>query len=244
MTLKYHDTSKENQPHQRPQESEQKTGENRKYLESKNQQSDANRQFSDGHAKSQSVDHTEKPNHLNDNVLSSRRETVEQSIKRRNVLIKRLLNSQIDPPISPKKMETIRFVNVASPPLQEQSENYRRIDEHTSPSRPRNDRFDDALTSPVELDMYCRSPKSVSFHPQPQSKDDVLTWKTKQQEVFLTGLKQKENEHLKSLAEEWLIRQNKEEEKLAAKMKKCKLLTEALEHALSAIKVCSLLDVY
>lgn len=234
LTLKYHDPSKENQLPQQSFIKDQKFSESHKYLESTSQQSDAaNKNVSDKNTKTQICDDTEEPNDVDD--LSTRRETVDQSIKRRNVLIQRLLDSQIDPPISPRKMDSVRFVDVESPPPQAQSETDERFDEQTSPTRIRSD----DLTSPAEIDMYCRSPKSVSFKRQTQSQDDILAWKTKQQELFLAGLRKKENEYLKSLGEEWIMRRNKEEEKLATKMKKCKLLTEALEHGLSVIRVCN-----
>lgn len=237
LTLKYYDPSKEHledQLPEQPHKNEPKSSEKREYFETENQQPDANDEFmaNDEHPKTQICDGAEQPNCGNGNVLFSRRETVEQSIKRRNVLIQKLLDSQIDRPISPKKMDSIRFVDVTP---QVRTEMTQDIEEHTSPSR--NDRFDNNFTSP---DTYCRSPKSVSFNPQPQSEADILTWRTKQQEVFLTGLRKKENEHLKSLGADWLQRQKKEEEKLAAKMKKCKLLTETLEQALESIKVCDL----
>lgn len=242
LTLKYHEPSKEISDNQLPEETNiQGNGGIYKYLESKNQQSDANQQFSDERQESHVIANTQEASHVRDSIPSTGRETVEQSIKRRNVLIQKLLNTQIGPPISPKKVESIRFVDVVSPPPKEQSENVRLQDENQSPNRKMNERFDDAFTSPVQLDMYCRSPKSVSFNPQPQSpkksQDDDLDWKTKQQETFMTALRKKGKEYLKSLEEEWMMRQSKEEEKLDKKMRKCKLLTEALEHALSAIKV-------
>ncbi len=224
--------------HQLPQAKDNRTtADNHKYFASVNHQSDAKNHLPDEQLETRSsCDNNVEP----DGRVSTGREIVEQSIQRRNVLIQKLLNSQIDPPFDPsKQIESIRFVDVTSPhapqsPQQSQSQTHRRIDENTPPNHIRND----VLSSPV--DTHCRSsPKSVRFNPQPvqSSEDDLLAWKCKQQEAYLTGLKRKENEHLKSLAEEWLRRQNKEEEKLAGKMKKCKLLTEALEHALSAIKV-------
>lgn len=243
LTLKYHDPSKDDRDNKLPQQShknDQIPSEGHKYFQSENQQPDAKQHFPDEPPKTHICDDTEVANHVTDDVLSTRRATVEQSIKRRNVLIQRLLDSQIDPPISPRKQESIRFVDVVSPPPpQAQPETYRRIDDDISPSRIRIDRFDSVFTPPppVALETYCRSPKSVSFNPQPQSDDDFLIWKSKQQEVFLTGSKKKDNEHLKSMAEEWLIRQTKEEDKLDEKMKKCKLLTLALEQGLSTIEV-------
>ncbi|KAG4079692.1 hypothetical protein HA402_009078 [Bradysia odoriphaga] len=236
LTLKYHDPSKETQDtqqyHAQSLVNETKSNEGRQYFESENRQSDANKPSTNEH-QTLSGSPSDQSGHVNDKTISTGRETVQQSIERRNVLIQQLLNSQIDPPMSPQKIETIRFVDVATPPLTTRAPSpqlpqspklCRRNDENISPSRAR----DGAFTSPL------RSPKNVTFHPQ--SDDEIAAWKCRQQEAFLAGLERKENEHLKLVEEEWLQRHRKEEEKLAVRMKKCKMLTEALEHGLSVVK--------
>lgn len=227
LTIKYHHPNKASVTNQFAQQTHQvsEDDESHNYLASENHQSDVNKRCSNERQKTQSID--------SDDPLSTRRETVEQSIKRRNALIQKLLNSPIDPPTSPKKIEVIRFVDVTSLPQSSQtySKDRRQIDENPSPNRIRKN------VSTPPLNVNCRSPKTVSFNQQTQSEDELSAWRSKQEEEFLTRLKQKENERLKSLADEWLLRQSKEEEKLATRMKKCKLLTEALEQALNAIKV-------
>lgn len=165
-----------------------------------------------------------------ENLVPSSRENVERSINKRNQLIQRLLHSQVDN-VSPAKIENARFIDI---PTQQPSpsDTYR----HISPRKLENVRFVDVETPPLEFNTYRNPSKEISTSPQPQ--EDLMTWKANQQETFLMDLKKKENEHLMSLAKEWKIKQSKEEEKLESKMKNCKLLTEALEHALSAVKVC------
>lgn len=234
LTLKYHDSSKEPPDNQSPQQlrlqqqsqiNETKSNEAHKYFESESRQSDA--------IKLSTKEQTQSDDQVNDKTITTGRETVQQSIERRKILIQKILNSQMDPE-SLQKTETIRFVDVASPPVAtrapspqlRQAEIYQRNDEKISPNRVQDDAF---------TPLRARSPKSVSFHPQSES--DILGWKRKQQEAFMAELHRKENEHLRIVEEEWLQQHSREEEKLAARMKKCKMLTEALEHGLNAIKV-------
>ncbi|KAJ6621434.1 Centrosomal protein of 120 kDa [Pseudolycoriella hygida] len=229
LTLQYHEPSRENQLHQ---DISSKITETSKYLESRNQQSYQN--VPSNPAKLKSSGDVEEMKYQEEIIPSTRRETVEQSIQKRNTLIQKLLQNQIDPPNSAKQMESMKFVEVDEP---KQPQTCRRLQEpsiHHSPNRMTKDHTDHVSTPPVETDAYSRSPKTVSFNPQLE--EDALAWKTKLQDNFAERLREKENERLESLAGEWFTRQKREEEKLASKMNKCRLLTEALENALTVIK--------
>lgn len=267
LTIKYHPpTDNQLTRRQQSQENDDNADHDRIYCSSENLLSDADDDTDHPGDETKVLKNDDGKEPLSDRNPSSQEESVECSIQRRNLFIQKLLDTQMDPPAtSAKPMDAIRFVDVTSSPPkshpqphnshsqpkahvdhsrlnQQPQTHHERFDETRSPKKIRKD----VAVPSVE---HIRSPKSVSFDPELhrelETENETLEkWKRKERETFLAELKRKESEHLKSVAGEWLQRQNKEEEKLEARMKKCKLLTEALEQSLSAIKVLFILTFY
>lgn len=67
--------------------------------------------------------------------------------------------------------------------------------------------------------------------------EELQQWKRQQEDIFLDELKQRSEDHLKNLTEEWQAKRKEQESILAQKLDQCNLLTHALEEGHKALKV-------